>query len=288
MTDININAIIDRGIITPDELHYIMHSPGKNQPPLKILDGTFVLPGSGIDPRQEFSSEHIAGARYFDIEAISDKNSDLPHMLPPKDQFEDAISSLGIDNEDFIVVYGQGGLVMGPARVWWMFRTFGHEKICVLDGGLPLWVAQGYKTTDRAIKIERQSFEADFNDKLVRDKSQVLSASQHTKAHILDARPAPRFNGEVPEPRTGMRAGHIENSHNIPAQTLVDAQTGSLKPTEELKTLLKPYIEPDSNEIITTCGSGVTACVIALALFNCGTKYASVYDGSWSEWGRKK
>lgn len=288
MTDIDINAIIDRGIITPDELHDLMHSPAKGQPSLKILDGTFVLPGSDVDPRQEFSNRHISGARFFDIEAISDKNSDLPHMLPPEDQFEDAVSILGIGNQDLIVVYGQSGLIMGPARVWWMFRTFGHEKICVLDGGLPAWEAEGYKITDLENKIDEQSFEANFNDKLVRDKAQVLSASEQAKASILDARPAPRFNGEVPEPRAGMRAGHIENSHNIPAQTLVDAETGRLKRTEELKALLKSYIDQDSTEIITTCGSGVTACVIALALFNCGTKNASVYDGSWSDWGREK
>ena len=288
MTDIDINAIIDRGIITPKELHDLLHSPVKDQPPLKILDGTFVLPGSESDPRQEFSNKHIEEARYFDIEAISDKSSDLPHMLPPKDQFEDAVSTLGIGNQDLIVVYGQSGLVMGPARVWWMFRIFGHEKICVLDGGLPAWEAEGYETTDRESKIDEQPFKARFAEQLVRNKAHVLSASQHANAHILDARPAPRFNGEVPEPREGMRAGHIENSHNIPAQTLVDSETGRLKPTEELEALLKPYIKQDSTEIITTCGSGVTACVIALALFNCGTKNASVYDGSWSEWGRKK
>ena len=281
------DAIIQKGIISPEELHALMQSPARS-PRLKILDGTFVLPGSDTNPEQEFDRAHIDGAQFFDIEAVSDKDTDLPHMLPPASQFENAISNMGIGNDDFVVVYGQSGLVMGPARVWWMFRAFGHHAVCVLDGGLSAWIKAGYPVTSEKIEpMALTSFQTIANTALLSTKKQVQRASDTKSAFILDARPAPRFNAEIPEPRPGMRSGHIENSQNVPAQSLVDAQTDKLKPVNELKDLLAPYLGQD-HDIITTCGSGVTACVIALGLFNCGTKNASVYDGSWAEWGRIK
>lgn len=286
MTQPDIDAIIQSGIISPEDLHALMQSPS-HWARVRILDGTFVLPGSGIDPAQEFSRAHIEGAQFFDIEAISDKDTDLPHMLPPASQFETAVSSMGIGNDDFIVVYGQSGMVMGPARVWWMFRAYGHHTVCVLDGGLPAWIKAGYPITNgKVTNTKPVSFKARDNKELLRTKAQVQRASKNKSAMILDARPAPRFNAETPEPRANMRAGHIKNSYNVPASTLVDAETGRMKPTNALKDIFAPYLEDPDTNIITTCGSGVTACVIALALFNCGTKNASVYDGSWAEWGK--
>lgn len=287
MTEPDIDAIIQRGIISPEDLHALIQSPTYS-PRLKILDGTFVLPGSEINPAHEFSGAHITGAQFFDIEAISDKNADLPHMLPPAPQFEEAVSAMGINNDDFIVAYGQSGLIMGPARVWWMFRYFGHSNICVLDGGLPAWTQAGYPISCKKEKrITPSSFKATEHKELLCIQEQIKQASSNKSAYILDARPAPRFNAETPEPRPDTRSGHIENSYNIPATTLIDTQTGRMKPMGELKAILAPYLDAEDGNIITTCGSGITACVIALALFNCGNKNACVYDGSWAEWGKK-
>lgn len=249
MTTPDIDAIREKGIISPEELHALMQSPGRGSR-LKILDGTFVLPGNDTAAEQEFARAHIDGAQFFDIETVSDKGTDLPHMLPPTSQFENAVSNMGIGNDDFVVVYGQSGLVMGPARVWWMFRAFGHHAVCVLDGGLPAWIKAGYPVTNKKTEAAASaSFQAIADTTLLSTKDQVQRASETKSALILDARPAPRFNAETPEPRPGMRAGHIDNAHNVPAQSLVDAQTGKLKPANELKQMLAPYLKQANRKL---------------------------------------
>ncbi|MCB1784548.1 MAG: sulfurtransferase [Alphaproteobacteria bacterium] len=286
-----IENFVKTGLIEPSELSRLLE---KEAPSLRILDATFVLPGSEINPKEEYKKEHIKNAVFFDIDDISDKSSPLPHMLPNRETFEKGVSALGISNDDLIVVYAQHGMIMGPARVWWMFRTFGHNRIAVLNGGLPAWKAEGYITTNTVTpeptptnyKIQI------FRPELVTDMKCVNTISESGECPIFDARPKERFDGHAPEPRAGMRAGHIPGSHSIPCSTLIEPQTGKLKEGQPLKDALiaNGAVLPDNNtdRIIATCGSGITACVIALALYHLDYKEVSVYDGSWSEWGRSE
>jgi thiosulfate/3-mercaptopyruvate sulfurtransferase len=270
----------DDGVIPAAALQEILK---KGADSIRILDASFVLPNSGQNARENFEAEHIRDAQFFDVNGICDIESELPHMLPPPEEFATAAGALGVAPNDSVVVYGQAGIVMGPARAWWMFRVFGHYRVCVLDGGLSAWKAAGGETVSGdTASVQPQNFEGTFRPELVKDIDQVAQASQNGTACIIDARPAPRFNGEVPEPRAGMNAGHIPSSINVPASNLVDAQTQMLKTRDELQAL---FSQTNLDSVITTCGSGVTACVIALALFRCGVKNAPVFDGSWAQWG---
>lgn len=278
MTKINVRS----PIITPQELNALISE--KQRTDIKILDTTFVLPTSKEDPKENFEKNHIPSAQFFDIKTVADPESDLPHMLPPKEIFEKAMANLGIENNDMVVIYGQNGWIMGPARAWWMFRVFGHKNVMVLDGGLNGWIEANYETTSRKSELSASSYEAvEPNLSLVVDKQQVENISTHQTHPILDARPANRFSGETPEPRDNMRAGHIPNSMNIPCSQLVD-DNGFIKSKEQLKQLFQ-NIDLEKR-IITTCGSGVTACALTLALHHLGHENVAVYDGSWSEWGR--
>lgn len=265
-------------LIEARELHKLLQS-AKN---LKILDASFVLPSSPIDPKTEFKESHIQGAQFFDIDEISDRNSDLPHMLPSAEDFEQAVSTLGISNTDQIVIYGQDGIVMGPARAWWMFRAFGHDNVCVLNGGLPAWTNEGYDTTNMLNASYIGQFKACKKDHLLCDMNHIQN--KIGKACIMDARPSSRFNGDDPEPRAGLKSGHIPTSINIPAASLVNDHQ-KLKNREELEAVFAPYSIDKKTPLIATCGSGVTACMIAFALYNIGIKNVRIYDGSWAEWG---
>ncbi len=276
--------IIKKGIIEPINLHTMLEDPH-----VKILDATFVLPGSSENPRAAWEKQRIGNAAFFDIEKIADKNTDLPHMLPSAQEFESTVSDLGIGNDDFVIVYGQSGMVMGPARVWWTFRVFGHDKICVLNGGLPAWLAAGYEMNEEPPEASRRAaFKAKINPSLVCDMAAVRKtiAAGDGKTQILDARPPARFNAETPEPREGLSSGHIPGSCNVPAGALVQARNGKLREGEDLHQFLIDSGFQPGKPVITTCGSGVTACVISLALHNQGFS-STVYDGSWAEWGKK-
>ena len=273
-------SFCESGLIEADDLHeLIKNTPNK----VKILDGTYVLPGSSKDPKEEFQKAHIEGAQFFDIDKIADQSSDLPHMLPDEAEFNAAVMDLGINQGDFIVVYGQEGLVMGPARVWWTFRAFGHENICILNGGLPAWLKKDYPVTNVESLVMPSEFKGHKDYSLISTMKDVKNAQD--SALIFDARPPARFKGEQPEPRAELISGHIPGSYNIPAGSLID-DDGKLKPYNELKEIFSPYNLSPNTSIITTCGSGVTACVIALALYNIGINNASIYDGSWAEWGK--
>lgn len=277
----NIKDIINSGLIEADELNTLIQS---NQN-IKIIDASFELPNSGQDALESFKNEHIKQSRFFDIRKIADKESPFPNTIPSTVEFESHISTLGLTNNDIIVIYGQKGVVMGPARAWWMFRLFGHNNVCILNGGLPAWKLAGYKTTNIASVYDTTQFSASLNSGLLKHKEDVQNAITDSTCCILDARPKERFEGKSPEPRQDMRAGHIPTSKNVPASSLIDAQSLKLKGKDDLqKILTSPKLQ---NNIIATCGSGVTACVIALAYFNIGRKNISVYDGSWSEWGHK-
>lgn len=289
MTDItDISKFVHSGLIESEELDALI----RGNHPVILLDASAVLPGAAVNPRTQYEGEHIANALFFDIEAISDHTSPLPHMLPRPEDFEKDVSALGISNNSLIVVYGQAGLVMGPARAWWMFRYFGHQQILVLNGGLPAWKEAGLPTTSAPVNTPEhaETFKAIPQPHLLTNKQQIDAAIALQSAHILDARPSARFQGQEPEPRVGLKSGHMEGALNIPAGQLVYAQSGKLKSKEDLALILENqgFGNNSPTPVITTCGSGITACVIALALFNLGNKNASVYDGSWAEWGIKQ
>ncbi len=278
---------VDKGLIEPEDLYSLLHLDIAGS--IKIFDASAVLPGSDIIPKDEYEAEHIKGAKFFDIDEISDKRSSLPHMLPLEKDFEASMRAMGINQSDFVVIYGQTGIVMGPARVWWMFRAFGHDNVCVLNGGLPAWEAAGYETTNIPTPpCEPSNFTAKIQRHLMRNAHDIEAAIQNQSAIILDARPPGRFNGEDDEPRAGLAKGHIPGSKNIPASKLVEPASGKIKTSKKLQAIFGPIEIAQETEIITTCGSGVTACVIALALYKRGIKTASVYDGSWAEWGDPK
>ncbi len=256
---------------------------------LVLLDATFVLPNSPVDPYVMYQHKRIGNAVFFDIDQVADHNSSLPHMLPSAADFEEMVSAMGISNDSRIIVYGQAGLALGPARVWWMFKIFGHDCVSILNGSMMDWEEKGYPVnTDAPSMPQAASFKAKFNSDMVVDIDQVDQISQHRAAHILDARPAERFSGLAQEPRAGMRSGHIPNSINIPTGTLIDPQTGGLKDTNQLTKVIPLDILQADAPPVMTCGSGVTACVIALAFHELGHGDFRIYDGSWSEWGQSE
>lgn len=278
-----IDQIIEKGVIEASQLAELLSGNILN---LKVLDATFMMPGSG-DARAAYVSKHIKGAQFFDIEAVSDHLTSLPHMLPSPREFEQAVSALGISNNDLVVIYGQAGMVMGPCRAWWTFRVFGHDRVCVLNGGLPAWIADGYSLENSPVKLGQGQFKAHFRPELVRDINDMQIASADGQTAILDARPAPRFSGTAPEPRPGLRSGHIPNSRNVPATSLVSHETGKILQENQLEGIFKNAGINPADPVIATCGSGVTACSIAFALHILGYRDVAVYDGSWSEWGQE-
>ncbi len=253
-----------------------------SNPDLRILDGSWHLPTENRDPLAEYRADHIHGAQFFDIDGISDTTSDLPHMVPTAEQFAAQVADLGISNDDQIIVYDTQGL-FSAARVWWLFRHFGLNNIAVLDGGLPKWKAEERPTSNTPITPVSGTLSATTQNHLVRDAAQVLAASE-TATQIIDARPPARFKGEAPEPRAGLRAGRIPNSQNVFFKSLLNVD-GTLKSDAELAAVFKDQGVDLAQPIITSCGSGVTAAVLSLALQKLGHENHALYDGSWSEWG---
>jgi len=254
-----------------------------SNPDLRVLDGSWHLPTENRDPLAEYRSDHITGAQFFDIDGISDTTSDLPHMVPSAKQFARQVAKLGISNDDQIVVYDTQGL-FSAARVWWLFRFFGLDNIAILDGGLPKWKAEGRPTSNTPIAPVSGTLSATVQSHYVRDAAQVLSASTSSDTQIIDARAPARFRGEAPEPRAGLRSGRIPNSNNVFFKSLLNAD-GTLKSDTELATVFKAQGVDLDQPIITSCGSGVTAAVLSLALQKIGHANHALYDGSWSEWG---
>lgn len=273
---------VDLGVINVAALKDIV----EQQLDITILDASYALPNSGIDTAANFHLKRIPNSHYFDISIISDQNSLLPHMLPSEEEFYTALSNLGIRRDSFVVVYGQGDMSMGPARAWWMFKTFGHESVVVLDGGFKAWEASGGAISSSGYKAPTPSVYKGFGiqDSLVCGIDEIKAVSLSRASPIVDARPKSRFDGSQPEPRAGLRSGHIPGSHNIPANSLCDPISGCLKPKSELVDLLSRAMSGSAKTYLT-CGSGVTACMLALGLYYLGHKNISVYDGSWAEWG---
>ncbi len=251
-------------------------------PAVAILDATWFMPGTERDARAEYCAGHIPGAAFFDIDAVSDHSSDLPHMLAPPSDFEDAMRGLGINAAATVVVYDAQGLFSAP-RVWWNFRAMGHESVFVLDGGLPAWVAEGRPLESGDEPRSPGDFRAVVEPSLVRDITAVVEAIEIGLPQLVDARPPGRFAGHTPEPRVGLRSGHMPGALNLPyAQVL---ENGRLASQARLASLFNEAGVDLEAPIITTCGSGISAAVLALALARLGRTDVAIYDGSWTEWG---
>jgi thiosulfate/3-mercaptopyruvate sulfurtransferase len=251
-------------------------------PDVRIVDGSWHMPQAKRNPAREFESAHLPGAVFFDIDAIADKATDLPHMLPSPAAFAKAVGALGLGDGEFVVVYDSRGVV-SAARVWWTFRVFGHDAVAVLDGGLPKWRADGRPIESGPAAPKLRTFTPRFRPELVRDVAQMKTNVDMRHEQVLDARSRGRFAATEPEPRVGLRGGHIPGSLNLPYDELATGD-GTLRPPAELRAALtKAGVDLDK-PVVTTCGSGITASVLALALDRAGRSDTAVYDGSWTEW----
>jgi thiosulfate/3-mercaptopyruvate sulfurtransferase len=250
---------------------------------LRVLDGSWHMPQAKRDPRAEFRVAHVPGAVFFDIDGIADHSTPLPHMLPTADAFADAVGALGVGSGDRVVVYDTRGVV-SAARVWWTFRAFGHEAVAVLDGGLPKWKAEGRPIESGETKPARRVLRATRQPALVRDIDAMRANLGTRREQVLDARSAGRFAATEAEPRAGLRGGHIPGSLNLPSDTLMRAD-GTLLPAAELRKRFEAAGIQFDRPVTTTCGSGITASVLAFALHLLGHPRVAVYDGSWTEWG---
>lgn len=269
----------DRWLVETEWLASHLETPG-----VVILDGSMHLPTAKRDAKAEYLAEHIPGALFFDIDDIADDTSPLPHMLPPPEKFASRVKKMGIGDGMHIVAYDSEGLY-SAARVWWMFRAMGHEEVRVLNGGLKKWKAEGRPLEDgEARRRGERHFTAMLNAELVRDVHDVKGLIASKAAQIVDARAAARFEGSAPEPRKGLRSGRIPGSRNVPFATLLNPD-GTLKGEAELAAIFAKAGVEVGKPVVASCGSGVTAGVVALALAILGRPDAAVYDGSWTEWG---
>jgi len=252
-------------------------------PDLRILDASWYLPADGRDPRAEYEAGHIPGAQFFDIDEISDARSDLPHMAPPIEKFMSRMRAIGVGDGHQVVVYDGAGILSAP-RVWWLFKLMGQANVAVLDGGLPKWVAEGNPLEDMPPIARDGHMTVRFQNHLVRDVTQVAHASKLGTPQIVDARAPARFRGEAPEPREGLRAGHIPRARNVPFTALLGADQTMLT-VEDTRAVFTAAGVDLAEPVVTSCGSGITAAILALALERMGHHDWALYDGSWAEWG---
>lgn len=256
-------------------------------PELAVLDASWYVPPSPRDPRAEFAAAHIPGARYFDIDDVADASSDLPHMLPSGPVFAAKVGALGIANDAHVVVYDAQGAVTAP-RVWWMFRAMGHARVSVLNGGLPKWRSEGRPLTDATPEITSARYRAAPDPSLVKTSDDVLKSLENKEFRILDARSAGRFHGREPELRPGLRSGHIPGAVSLHYERLFDPERRTFKDADSLAALFEAAGVRAGERVVTSCGSGVTACILALGLHLVGHADWAVYDGSWTEWGSRR
>ena len=253
-------------------------------PDVHVVDASYYLPHEGLSGREEFELQHVPGAVFFDIDEIADESSELPHMLPPPEKFASRVRKLGLGDGVRVVVYDQRGIFSAP-RAWWTFRYFGHEDVAVLDGGLPKWLAEGRPVEDGPARPVERHFTARMNSFMLRDRDQLLGNLDSRREQVLDARSAGRFEGRDAEPRDGLRSGHIPGSLNLPFTELLDAESQTLLAPQQIRARLEAAGLDMKRPVVTTCGSGVTAAVLALGLHVAGHRDVALYDGSWAEWG---
>jgi thiosulfate/3-mercaptopyruvate sulfurtransferase len=272
--------MIERALVTTDWLADHLGDPG-----IRVVDGSMYLPGSGRDAAAEFARGHVPGAVFFDVEASSDSRSPLPHMLPPPARFAERMTALGLRDSDDIVVYDGSGANLSAARVWWMFRVFGHDRVAVLDGGFGKWIREGRPVESGKRAPRPGGFTARAPaDEALRDLEQVRTLIPSGEHQIVDMRSAGRFAATEPEPRPGLRGGRIPGSRNLPYSELV-ARDGTLLPPEALRRRIEAAGIDLARPVVATCGSGVSACTLIHALHLLGHDRVALYDGAWSEWG---
>jgi thiosulfate/3-mercaptopyruvate sulfurtransferase len=253
-------------------------------PHVRIIDASFAMPGALPRPMDEYAKGHIPGAVFFDIDAVADQSSSLPHMYPAAEQFARDVSALGISDDDLVVAYDSGSW-LGAPRAWWMFSSFGHDNVSVLDGGLKKWILERRPTEDGIVKPAPGRLSASLDPTFVRNKQQVLVNIESRGEQVVDARARERFEGSVAEPWPGRRSGHVPGSRNVPFGDLIDPATGAMKPVVELRRAFDTAGVDVQRPIVTMCGSGVSAAVLTLALYRLGVRGSALYDGSWAEWG---
>jgi len=258
----------------------------QNDPGVVVLDGTYHLPTAKRDAAAEFLETHIPGAVRFDIDDICDPDDPLPHMLPSPERFAEKVAALGVSNADRVIVYDVYGM-QSAARGWWMFRIFGHDNVAVLDGGMAKWIAEGRPTESGETAPTPASFTASFRPELVRSRDDIRANIETAGYAVFDVRAAGRFAGTEPEPREGMRSGHIPGSVSLPFQVLLNPEDKTFKPADEIRAVLEQNGLDLSRPAAASCGSGVTACILALGAHLVGKSDVAVYDGSWSDWGSR-
>jgi thiosulfate/3-mercaptopyruvate sulfurtransferase len=254
---------------------------------LRVLDGSTYLPTSGRDPAAEYAAGHVPGAVFFDVDASSDRTSPLPHMLPSAEAFARRMAELGLDDDDDLVVYDGSGVNLSAPRVWWTFRVFGHPRVAVLDGGFAKWRREGRPVETGTVTLPRGRFSARLDRAAVRDLAAVQANLSSRAEQVVDMRSAGRFAGTEPEPRPGLRAGHMPGSLNLPFDELVAAD-GTLLPAQALRRRIAAAGIDPARPVVATCGSGTSACALIHALHLLGHEHAALYDGSWAEWGGRE